>query len=221
MKKIIIFGTGLNSRVVLNEIENLKEYKCIGFIDDIFKKQLFSLSNKKTSYLGKISDLNKYFDNNTYGIISWGDNFKRKTIVKNVYSISKKFKWASIVSKKSIISKKVNIGEGTLIMPGTVINFNSNIGKHCIINTNSTIEHDNRFDDYSACGPGVTTSGNVTVGELSYLGVGSSIMHGVVILKNTVIGGQSYVNKDCASDSVYYGVPAKKIRKRTVGEKYL
>jgi sugar O-acyltransferase (sialic acid O-acetyltransferase NeuD family) len=221
MKKIIVFGTGLNSRVVLNEIENLKEYKFIGFIDDIFKKQLFTLSNKKTSYLGKISDLNKYFDNNTYGIISWGDNFKRKEIVKNVYSICKKFKWASVVSKKSIISKKVNIGEGTLIMPGTVINFNSNIGRHCIINTNSTIEHDNRFDDYSACGPGVTTSGNVTVGELSYLGVGSSIMHGVAILKNTVIGGQSYVNKDCASDSVYYGVPAKKIRKRTVGEKYL
>lgn len=221
MKKIIIFGTGLNSRVVLNEIENLKEYKCIGFIDDIFKKELFSLSNKKTSYLGKISDLNKYFDNNTYGIISWGDNFKRKEIVKNVYSISKEFKWASIVSKKSIISKKVNIGEGTLIMPGTVINFNSNIGRHCIINTNSTIEHDNRFDDFSACGPGVTTSGNVTVGELSYLGVGSSIMHGVAILKNTVVGGQSYVNEDCASDSVYYGVPAKKIRKRTVGENYL
>jgi sugar O-acyltransferase (sialic acid O-acetyltransferase NeuD family) len=221
MKKIIIFGTGLNSRVVLNEIENLKEYKCIGFIDDVFKKKLFTLSNKKTAYLGKISDLNKYFDNNTYGIISWGDNFKRKEIVKNVYSISKKFKWTSIVSKKSIISKKVKIGEGTLIMPGTVINFNSNIGRHCIINTNSTIEHDNRFDDYSACGPGVTTSGNVTVGELSYIGVGSSIKHGVAILKNTVIGGQSYVNKDCASDSVYYGVPAKKIRKRTVGEKYL
>ena len=221
MKKIIVFGTGLNSRIVLNEIENLKEYKFIGFIDDIFKKQLFTLSNKKTSYLGKISDLNKYFDNNTYGIISWGDNFKRKEIVKNVYSISKKFRWASIVSKKSIISKKVNIGEGTLIMPGVVINFNSNIGRHCIINTNSTIEHDNRFDDYSSCGPGVTTSGNVTVGELSYLGVGSSIMHGVAILNNTVIGGQSYVNKDCASDGVYYGVPAKKIRKRTVGEKYL
>ena len=98
MKKIIVFGTGLNSRVVLNEIENLKEYKFIGFIDDIFKKQLFTLSNKKTSYLGKISDLNKYFDNNTYGIISWGDNFKRKEI--KSYSHAG-FRWWRNSSKRS------------------------------------------------------------------------------------------------------------------------
>ena len=43
----------------------------------------------------------------------------------------------------------------------------------------------------------------------------------VKIGKNTIIGGQSFVYKNCKSYSIYSGIPAKKIRNRTVNEKYL
>ena len=47
-------------------------------------------------------------------------------------------------------------------------------------------------------------------------------MHANITIKeNTVIGGNSFVNKNCSSYSVYYGSPAKKIRKRKKNSKYL
>ena len=38
---------------------------------------------------------------------------------------------------------------------------NTFIGKHVLINSGSIIEHDNKFDNYSSCGPGVVTGGEV------------------------------------------------------------
>ena len=113
------------------------------------------------------------------------------------------------------MSKNAKISEGTIIISGTVINTNTNIGKHCIINTGSKIDHDNHFGDFSSCcGPNVTTGGNVVLKSLSYVGIDSTIRHNITILDNTVIGAKSYVNKNCGKNCLYFGRPAKKIKVR-------
>ena len=79
----------------------------------------------------------------------------------------------------------------------------------------------NNFKDYSSCGPGAITGGNVNVSENSHIGIGAIIKNGIKIGKNTIIGGKSYVNKNCGNNSIYYGVPAKLIKKRKEKENYL
>ena len=62
-------------------------------------------------------------------------------------------------------------------------------------------------------GPGVNTGGNVKIINLCQIGIGASIKDKVVIIrKNTVAGGGAFVNKDCDSNSTYFGVLAKKIK---------
>ena len=106
-------------------------------------------------------------------------------------------------------------------MPGVIINTGSRIGEHVIINTSSSIDHDNKFNNFSSCGPGVITGGNVSVGNSSFLGIGSLVKQNISIGNHTVIGGGSYVNKNCLNKSVYFGVPIKKIKSRKVQENYL
>ena len=115
----------------------------------------------------------------------------------------------------------VSIGEGTLVVSGSTINTGTEIGKHCVINTSCSIDHDNKFDDFSSAAPGVITGGNVVVGKKSYLGMGSLVKDQVNILQDTVIGLGSIVNKDCEKNSIYYGSPVKKIRTRKSEESYL
>ena len=67
----------------------------------------------------------------------------------------------------------------------------------------------------------VITSGNVNLGKYSHIGVGAIVKHGVSIGNNTIIGGNSFVNKLCKSNSVYFGSPTKKIKNRKIGDKYL
>ena len=68
---------------------------------------------------------------------------------------------------------------------------------------------------------GVITGGNVNVGENSYIGIGATIKNGIKIGKNTIIGGNSYVNKNCTDNSIYFGVPAKLIKKNRKRENVL
>ena len=225
-KNIVIFGSGAQSKVIFSEIIKIKKYNFLGFVDDFTQKGKKLITYKKKSFfnLGKIRDVIK---NNgggggkLYGIIGVGFNYIRKKIVNEVFKLDKTFKWETVISKNCILNGNINIGKGSLIMSGVVINTETTIGNHCIINTSSSIDHDNYFKDFSSCGPGVVTGGNVTLGENSYLGIGSIVKHGVQIGKNTVIGGNSFVNKKCLDNFLYFGVPVKQIRKRKVDENYL
>ena len=119
------------------------------------------------------------------------------------------------------MNKNVKIGKGTIVMPGCVLNQGVKIGNHCIINTSSSIDHYNIFLDFSSCGPGVISGGNVVVGKRSHIGIGSVIKNNVKIKNDTVIGGKSYLNKNCEALNIYYGNPAKKIKKRVFNQNYL
>ena len=57
MKKIIIIGTGGQSKVVSDEISILKEYKTIGYIDEFKKIGTRPNNINNAKILGKINDL--------------------------------------------------------------------------------------------------------------------------------------------------------------------
>jgi acetyltransferase EpsM len=222
MKKIIIFGRGGQAKVVLDCIKLIKTYKAIGFISD--KKYDPSFS-RQIKYLGSIQDLNKiikrYNSKNLYGVIAIGDNLKRKKILLKIKKIDKSFKWTNVIHPSAIISPSTIIGLGNMILAGSVISTETKIYNHVSINTGSYIDHNNIFHNFSSTGPGVITGGNVTVSEQSFLGIGSVIKDKIFIGKNTVIGGKAFVRKNCKANSVYYGVPAKRIKKRNLNEPYL
>ena len=79
-------------------------------------------------------------DNALITVGSMRDNTKRYELFKMVKKFG--FIFPIIISQEAIIDESIKIGEGTIIMPGSIINIDSSIGKNCIINTGSIIEHD-------------------------------------------------------------------------------
>ena len=223
MKNVIIFGSGLHSKVILSEITQIKGFSVLGFVDEHINKGTIieTYKNKKYKVLSNIKGVQKLLNKNTYGIIGIGSNFIRKKVANKINKIYKNFKWITIISKNSTINGKVKIGKGSLIVSGSVINTGTNIGEHCLINTSSSIDHDNIFKNYSSTGPGVITGGNVKLGECSHLGLGSAVKHRISIGDNTIIGAKSLVLKKCNKNSIYFGIPAKKIRSKKNYSKYL
>ena len=203
-KKIIIFGDGGHAKVVESEINKFRNYEVI-------------------CKLGKSKDIinfNQKIDKSTYGVVAIGLNYIREKIVNTVKKYLPSLKWITIISKDAIVSNNTKIGEGSTVVSGSIINTGTIIGKHCNINTGSIIEHDNYFEDFSSTGPGAKTGGFVKVGKRSYLGIGCSIKNNIKIGSDTVIGGQSFVNKNCNKNGLFFGVPAKKISKRKKNDNY-
>lgn len=91
---------------------------------------------------------------------------------------------------------KVDIGAFTYINAknGVRLDDGVQIGSHCALYTLSTI------DD---------KKGSIRVGRNSKIGTHSTIMPGVTIGENVVVGAYSFVNKDIPSNVTAWGVPVK------------
>tara|TARA_B100000686_G_C16696817_1_gene921022 strand:+ start:399 stop:1058 length:660 start_codon:yes stop_codon:yes gene_type:complete len=219
MKNIIIIGSGFHAKVVMDEILRKKEYKILGFVDINKKKGTKVNTSPQFKILGDLDYLKR--KKNFEAILAIGSNHKRLKIYNQIKVAKIKIKWATIISKDSIISKNVNLGQGSMIISGSIINRNVKIGKHCIINTGSIIEHDNELMDFSSTAPGAKLGGNVKIGKLSFVGLGSCIKQNIKVGENTVIGGNSFVNKNCIKNYTYFGNPAKKYKPRKKNQSYL
>jgi acetyltransferase-like isoleucine patch superfamily enzyme len=81
---------------------------------------------------------------------------------------------------------------------GVTIEDKVQIGSHCSIYSISTIDN---------------TAGEVVLKENCKIGSHTTILPGVTIGKNSIIGANSLVNKDIPSNVIAFGVPAKVIKK--------
>lgn len=115
-----------------------------------------------------------------------------------------------IVHSKAIVSNKASLGNGTVVMPGAVINSLAVVGEAVICNSASVIEHECHIGDYAHIAPGAVLAGNVTIGEATFVGANAIIRNGVTIGKNVTIGAGSVVTRDIEDGSIFYGNPAKK-----------
>lgn len=87
------------------------------------------------------------------------------------------------------------------------------IGDKCNIAMNVTFmnsDHDMADSERRA---GMYHPKPIIVGDGCWIGANSLIMPGVTIGNGVVIAAGSVVTKDCESDCLYGGVPAKKIKK--------
>lgn len=213
MKKIIVIGSGGHARVVADIIltreKELKEdLKIIGFLDDNFKNLKYN-NIFNIPILGELSIINNLDKEDYFFIIAIGNNIIREKISRTYNEL----KYYTAIHPKSIISRNVEIGEGTVVMPNVVINPNSNIGKHCIINTSSVIEHDNKIGDFVHVSPNATLCGGVHVDNNSWVGAGSTVKQQIYIGENVIIGAGSVILKNIERNIVVAGIPGKVIRR--------
>ena len=99
-------------------------------------------------------------------------------------------------------------------MPGAIINADAVIGKHCIVNTAASIDHECVIDDYCHIAPHVTLCGQVHVGEGTLIGAGASVIPCVSIGKWCTIGAGSAVVENVLDSATVVGVPAKLLKIR-------
>jgi len=153
--------------------------------------------------------------------IAIGDNASRERIYTQLKKSYSNLKFPSLIHPAASICSFSSIGEGTIVMPKSVIGSNTKIGQFCLINTGSSIDHDCVMSDFSSLAPAAVTGGNVKIGIRSAISIGAVIKHGITIGNDCVIGANSFLNKDLPHNIVAYGVPAREVRNRNIGDSYL
>ncbi len=199
-KRLIIIGAGGHGKVIA-DIAMKNGYTNIAFVDDDAEGSCMNYP-----IICKSFDIESQDDGNTDFVIAVGNNEIRKKIAE-----AHKINWATLVHPSAQIGADVKLGEGTVVMAGAVINSCASVGKHCVINTCSVVEHDDVISDYVHISPKAALGGTVRVGERTHVGIGATVKNNIDICENCMIGAGAVVVKSITDSGTYIGVPARKL----------
>jgi len=202
--KLLIIGASGHGKVVADIALKMNRWKSIAFLDDDENIK----SSMDLEVIGTSNDVFKHLDE--YEIfIGIGNNATRQRIHETLETVRASI--PVLIHPNAVIGNQVEIGNGTAVMAGAVVNCCTKIGKSCIVNTSSTIDHDNCIEDFVHISPGAHLAGTVKVGQGSWLGIGSVVSNNITITNGCKVGAGSVVVKDISKPGIYVGVPVRRV----------
>ena len=214
---VVVFGAGGHGKVIIDILEKMGCWHILGFLDSSKESGTEILDYKVLGNEQFVTTLAP----ETFYIVAVGDNWIRREIVKRLIELKSDLKFATAIHPTAVIARDVEIGPGTAVMAGAVINPCTRIGNHCKINTQCSVDHDNTIGDFAAIEPGAVLNGTIRVGTCSTVASGAVVRHGINIGDHVIVGAGATVLNDVEDRVIVYGTPAKVIRSRLENERYL
>ncbi len=181
MEDLLIVGAGGHGRVVAETAELTGRWENIVFLDDRMDTDTV-LGHK---IIGKLNEYERFTNKCKDAIVCIGDNEKRLDLIEKLLKVG--YKVPVIIHPKASVSKYSNIGEGSVILAGAVVNTGVSIGRGCIININSCVDHDCIIEDGVHIVSGAIIRSMARIGRLSTIRAGACVKAGTVLNANTII----------------------------------
>lgn len=137
-------------------------------------------------------------------VIAIGSNQGRAAVAERINA-----NWITVVHPTAWIDPTVRLGPGTVVFAGAVIQPDTALGAHVIVNTCASIDHDSVLEDIVHVAPGVRLAGNVHVERGGFLGTGASIIPGRRVGAGATVGAGAAVIADVPPGATVVGVPAR------------
>ncbi|MDL5051585.1 acetyltransferase [Oscillatoria amoena NRMC-F 0135] len=197
--KYILQGGGEHARVVLDALLT-SGADVAGIFDPKHEGELFGVK--------QLGAYNKNFEPDALAIVAIGNNEVRKRAV-----ASTRHRFGIVIHPSVILSPFAETGTGTMLLHGAIIQAQTRIGQHVIINTGARVDHDCVIGDYVHIAPGAVLCGTVEVGEGSLIGAGSILLPGIKIGAWATVGAGSVVTRNVSARTIVAGNPARETNK--------
>ncbi|GCL72373.1 acyltransferase [Paenibacillus naphthalenovorans] len=131
------------------------------------------------------------------------------------------------IADLATVRENVTIGNQTIVGRGAAIENECKVGAFCKIETNAYITAFSEIEDYVFIAPGVVTSNDNYIGRTEQrhkafkgctvrrggrIGANSTLLPGIIIEPDGVVGAGSVVTKQVPSETIVVGNPAKYLR---------
>ena len=209
MKNVVIWGAQGHSLVVADILDRSGDHKVVGFLDTLNKIQP-GLKRDNRPVFGSFADLKRSMPDVTHLTFGFGNCQARIDLAEEAKKEG--FLLATAIHPSAILSD-AEIGEGTVIAAGAIINSKVKLGRNVIINTGATVDHECVIEDGVHICPGVHLAGKVHVGKGTWVGIGSTVIDKIIIGAGCFIGAGSLVIRDIPDRVLAFGSPAK-VRKQ-------
>ena len=220
MSDIVIYGASVQGECTYDVVTRQGAHRIVGFLDDSFAPgtEVCGLP-----VLGSGHDLVALRAEHGFDavIVGLGDNFARSQVVERLTAVDPTIGFATAIDPSVVVGSDVTIGDGTVLMAGAVVNRGATLGRHTLLCARASLDHHSTLGDFASLAPTVATGGRVTIGTHSAVCIGATVNHGLTIGPHTVIGAGATVVSDIGDHVVAYGTPARVVRTRQPGDRYL
>ena len=203
-KDIVLMGGGGHCKVIIDAIRKAGQFSIYGIVDPILSAGETVLDVKVLGPDSIMAELSaKGIKYAFISVGSIGNCETRKKIDAALRGAG--FKLPVLIHPNAIIAKDVNLGEGTFVAAGAIINPGVSIGRNAIINTAASIDHDCVIGDFVHVAPGVTLSGGVKVGNETHIGTGAKVTQYLDIGRNVLVGAGVTVRHNLSNCISFFG----------------
>lgn len=211
---IRVIGTGGHAKVVLDLLKKIELDQHCAFISKSNQRDISPLFHAYPFYSEEKDTIKSLLSEKAFWHVAIGEPTVRKDKMHLLEQERQAF--ITLLHPQSICATQLNIGCGSLILAGAIINLDAHIGKGCILNTAATVDHDCLIEDFVNIGPGVHLAGGVHVGSCTSIGTGAAVTPNITIGSHCVIGAGAVVVSDIPDCSLAIGVPAKVIKRHNI-----
>lgn len=207
-KQIFLLGVGGHGRVVLDALLS-RGSGVAGVIDPNMEvgTQVFDVLVK-----GDDNFLNQVMPKDVLLVNGLGANpsvLNRKKLFEDMKS--RGFSFDLVQHPSAVIGRECDLGEGSQIMAGVVLQQRIMIGNNTVINTRASIDHDCVIGANVFVSPGAVLCGTVTISESAFIGAGAVLLPEIQIGENAIVGAGAVITKPVPAKWIVAGNPAVKI----------
>ena len=180
-EKIVIVGGGSFICNLINYIESMGKYDIVGYTDMQDNGTFYHVT-----YLGTDDILPQLFQNGVRcAALAIGNRLNNTQLKQKVYSNLKAigFELPVIKGQYVVVHKGVEIGEGSILRDGAIIQSNCHLGKCVMIGDRAIITHNTTIGDFSQVVSGCVLGRNLTIGKSVFFG------YGAVVTNDHKLGG--------------------------------
>jgi sugar O-acyltransferase (sialic acid O-acetyltransferase NeuD family) len=193
LKNIYLLGGGGHCRSCIDVIESTNLYRIVGIFDTSVNTNEMVGAYK---YLGDDHEINKLITADDSALVCIGhikSYVRRQELYNDLVRIGCDI--PTIVSPHAYVGRRVDIGAGTIVMHGVVVNVGVSIGLNSIINSQALLEHDVTVGEHSHVSTGAIVNGGVTIGSGTFIGSGTVLHQGITIGSSCVVAAGSVVTE--------------------------
>lgn len=186
-----------------------RHYKSVVFIDDFTD----AVTVHDIPIIGKTKNIKNLFEQKLFDEIIIGIGYKHLDKRKMFYDhFHKKVPFGKIIHSSIWMDPSVIIGRGCVIYPSCSLDMNTKIGANTILNNGCTVGHDSEVGEHCFLSPRVALAGFVKIGNMSNIGINSTIIDNISLTEKSQLGGGTVVIKDIEIQGLYVGNPARFVK---------
>lgn len=198
--KVIIYGGGGLSKMIIETVRVLGCYQIVGVIDDHMKKGEDIIGSPVLGGAEILNDL--YHQGIRMAVNSVGGIGNYQVRLKVFRQLAESgFVCPAIVHPTTHIDPSAHLSAGVLVLAQSYVSGHAFIGHGSLINNSVVVSHDCVLGVCTNLSPGAMTAGDVHIGDFTQVGMNATINIGVKVGSRCLIGNGATIKADVPPDT--------------------